>query len=420
MSETKNAINDTAGKKIAISETKTSRRDFLRIGSAYGMTATLGAAALLGGSFSPIALAQTADRISNDRAKAKPKHTLKLGMVYSDAQHNIQRAGVWDFIRDLEARTNGAIQVEVINNGQLCSETTCVQKAMQGVIDIGVSSTQNGASVAPWLNALDFPYMFQTPAQIYDFFYNPESERVFRKIYRERHNMEMLFSTAELRGVMLGSNFAGKPAITELEQLKQARIRATETQFGQVALRLLGMNPVPVAWTETLDALRSGLVDGMETWPGAAAAFNMMPAIVKIVRLNFIPGTEHTAIRSQTFDKLDGSLQDALLESAYLTQQNIMYGFATARYAIIGDEENSGPNTMVGRAGAELNILSPEVLAQAEEVAYPTKPDYASLHNRLNKMAGFDAYETIKGVARRLPANAGVLDVVPRRWWQSA
>lgn len=397
-----------------------SRRDFLRVAGTYGMTATIGAAATLGAGFSTNALAQTAGRIQKERDKGKPKHTFRLGMVYSDAQHDIQRVGVWDFVRDLEARTEGAIRIEVVDSGALCSETTCVQQAMQGVIDIGISSTQNGASVAPWMNALDFPFMFQSQGQIYDFLFNPESERVFRSVLRKEHNLELLFSTAELRGVLTGSTYRDEPPITDLGQLKDARIRATETQFGQTALKLMGMNPVPVAWGETLDAMKSGLVDGMETWAGAAAAFNMAPVVSKFVALDFIPGTEATMMRTEALEELDDDLQKQLMESAYLAQQVVMYNFAAAEYYIIGSVPNPGPNTIYGESGTEMNFPSESMMKQAREMANPVQEAYSPLHERLNKMAGFDAYSEIRPVAQRIPKERLAINVVPRRWWKSA
>ncbi len=397
-----------------------SRRDFLRIGSTCGMTATLSAAAMLGTGYSAQALAQTAGRVSAERDKSTAKHVLKLGMVYGDVQHDIQRVGVWDFVRDLEQRTDGAIQVEVVDSGALCSETKCTQQAMQGVIDFSVSSTQNAASVAPWMNALDFPFMFQSPGQIYDFFFNPESERIFRQVLRERHKLELLFSTGELRGVLMGATFADKPPVTELAQLEGARIRATATQFGQTALKLMGMSPLPVAWGETLDAMRSGLVDGMETWPGAAAAFNMAPVVTKLVTLGFIPGTEATSIRTESFEKLQSDLQEAVLESAYVAQQVVMYNLAAARYAIIGDVPNASPDSIYSKSGTEINEPPAEMLAACREVADPMNEAYAPIRDRLNQMAGFDVYESIRPAAQRIDASVDVINVVPRRWWKSA
>ncbi len=401
-------------------ESAVSRRDFMRIGATYGITATILAAGTLGATYSPNALAQAASRFSRERARNRPKHTFRLGTVYAASQHDIQRAGVWDFVTDLENRTDGEIRVDIVDSGSLCAETVCAQRAQQAVVDIFSSSTQNAASAMPWLNALDFPFMFQSSGQIYDFLFNPESERLFRKAYRERHGMEMLFSTAELRGVYMGRNFRDREPVTTVAQLEGTRIRATPTQFGQEALKLLGMNPVPVAWTETLDAMRSGLVDGMETWAGAAAAFNMAPVITKLVKLNFIPGTQHVAIRSQALESMEDSLQEAVLESAYHTQATVMYNLEAARYALIGDMDNPAPGTIYERSGTEINTLSTEALAEAEQIAHPSNAAYNELHDMLNDVAGFDVYDQMLPVARRFPHDQPAINVVPRRWWKSA
>lgn len=396
---------------------RVSRRDFMRVGSAFGMSSALAAAALLGPGYSLPALAQTAGRLGEKRDAAKAKHVFKLGMVYGDAQHDIQRVGVWDFVRDIEARTDGAIMIDVVDAGGLCAETKCVQQTMQGVIDIGVSSTQNGASIAPWMNALDYPFMFQSAAQIYDFLYNPESEKVFRSVLRDRHNMELLFSTAELRGIFMGASFKDKPAIAQMSDLKGARIRATGTQFGQTALTLMGMNPLPVAWAETPDAMRSGLVDGMETWGAAAAAFNLAPVVSQYLKLGFIPGTEATMIRSESLDKLTPELRDALMESAYQTQQVIMYNLAFAQENIIGDVSDPKPDTIYGKAGTEVIIPNEDMVSEAQSMADPQQEPYAQLRGRLDKMAGFDAYAAIKPLAQRIDRSVRAVDVVPRRWW---
>jgi len=397
-----------------------SRRDFMRISAAYGMTATVLAAGTLGAVYSPNALAQAASRFSRERSRTRAKHTFRLGTVYSPSQHDIQRAGVWDFVTDLENRTDGEIRIEIIDSGSLCAETVCAQRAQQGVIDLSSSSTQNAASAMPWLNALDFPFMFQSSGQIYDFLFNPESERLFRKTYRERHGMEMLFSTAELRGVYMGRNFRDRPPVTAVGQLDGTRIRATPTQFGQEALKLLGMNPVPVAWTETLDAMRSGLVDGMETWAGAAAAFNMAPVITKLVKLNFIPGTQHVAMRTQALESMDDNLREAVMESAYFTQSTVMYNLEATRYSVIGDMDNPAPQTIYAESGTEINTLTAEALAEAEEIAHPRNPAYNELHNMLNELAGFDVYDEMLPIARRFPGDQPAINVVPRRWWKSA
>ena len=66
-----------------------------------------------------------------------------------------------------------------------------------------------------------------------------------------------------------------RPTVTKLSQIQGTKNRVTGTQLGRIAMRLLKLNPVPVAWEETLDGLKQGLIDGAETWASAVAYANM-------------------------------------------------------------------------------------------------------------------------------------------------
>ena len=83
-------------------------------------------------------------------------------------------------------------------------------------------------------------------------------------------------------------------------------------------MNLMKLNPTPIAWSETLDGLKQGLIDGAETWASAVAYANMSPVVSQCVNLEFFCGTEHTAMSSKVFDKVGGKLQDDIMESAYL------------------------------------------------------------------------------------------------------
>jgi TRAP-type C4-dicarboxylate transport system substrate-binding protein len=403
---------------FAVKTAGVSRRDFMRISSQFGLTSTLGAVASMGGLFSAASLARAAEM--KQAARKPAKFTLKFGTIFNDKQILVQRAGAYRFARDLEGRTDGEIRVEMLDKAAVCAEPTCIQQTMQGVLDIGNASTQNASGVAPWLNALDWPYMFQSAGQIYNFFFNPASERLFRAPYRKHHKLEFLFTLAEMRQIFMGLKWKGKPRVTSVTQLAGTKNRVTNTQLGRIAMQLMKLNPVPVAWVETLDAMKSGLIDGMETWATACTAFNITPVVSKYVGLKFIPGTEHVAMRTETFDKLGSRLQEAVLESAYSTQQTVMYDNEAGLYAISGEVPRPGPDTLFGKYGVEMDFLSKEALAEAEAICKPTKPEYDAWHKRLDGMAGFKVYESMLPVVREYPAEALAIDVPPRRWWKSA
>lgn len=404
---------------LSVKTTGVSRRDFMRISSQFGLSSTLGAAAAMGGLFSAPSLARAAEMHHTRRYAKKARFTLKLGTIFNHQEIHVQRAGVYAFARDLESRTDGEIRIDMLDGGAVCAEPTCIQQTMQGVLDMGNASTQNASGVAPWLNALDWPYMFQSNGQIYNFFFDPRSEHLFRETYRRVHKLEFLFTLAEMRQIFMGLKWKDRPKVTSVTQLAGTKNRVTNTQLGRIAMQLMKLNPVPVAWTETLDAMRSGLIDGMETWASAATAFNMTPVISKYVGLNFVPGTEHLAMRTQTFNKLGSRLQEAVLESSYMAQANVMYNNEAGLYAITGEVPKPPPTTYFGKYHVEMDFFSKEAHAEAENMCKPTLPEYASWHKRLNKMAGFEVYESMLPVARSYPADALAIDVEPRRWWKA-
>src|SRR3546814_5086152 len=110
--------------------------------------------------------------------------------------------------------------------------------------------------------------------------------------------MEMLWGLCEMRQIFTGLKWKDKPRVTSVTQLAGTKNRVTNTQLGRIAMQLMKLNPVPVAWVETLDAMKSGLIDGMETWATAATAFKLTTVTSKYVGLKYIPGTEPVAMRS--------------------------------------------------------------------------------------------------------------------------
>ena len=161
---------------------KISRRDLMKVAGRYGLSSTLLGAAAAGGALTLPELASAANSTYKKRFKNSPKFKLKFGAAgLNERNLLIERAGCLQFVNDLEERTDGAIRVEFIGSNQLCGQLNCVKKTMQGITDIYASSTQNAAGGAPYLNVLDYAYVFPSSAAIYHFLYHPESEKILRE-----------------------------------------------------------------------------------------------------------------------------------------------------------------------------------------------------------------------------------------------
>lgn len=401
-----------------------SRRDLLQLTKQFGISSTLLAAGGLTGAISFSRLAEAANSTYKKRFKSTAKHSFKFGAAgFNERNLLIERAGVLQFINDLEERTDGAIRIEFIGSNQICGQLNCVKKTQQGIVDFYSSSTQNAAGGAPYLNVLDYAYMFPTRASQYHFLYHPGSQKVLRDPMRKKHGIEFLFSHAELRGIMLGLKWKDKPLVTSVTQLAGTKNRVTGTQLGRIAMDLMKLNPTPIAWEETLDGLKQGLIDGAETWPSAVAYANMSPVVSQCVDLEFFCGTEHTAMNAKVFDSLGGELQDAVMESAYLTQVHVQAAHEASLVNTCGYSNPQLPGTIFVKNGTRVAFMSPKAKKEAEEMCSPEfqpKP-WTQWRERINGWSGgMDTYKFIYDIAREIPKDTRAENVEPRRWWKSA
>lgn len=399
-----------------------SRRDLFKVAGRYGMSSTLLAAGSFGGAMSLANLASAAGSTYERRFSKEAKYTLKFGAAGFNARNLlIERAGALEFARDLEARTDGEIRIEFIGDNQICGQTSCVEKAQQGIIDIYAASTQNSAGGAPYLNVLDYAYMFPTRAAQYHFLYSPESQRLLRDPLEKNHGLKFLFSHCELRGIQLGMGWADKPTVTSVEDLAGTKNRVTGTQLGRIAMEALNLNPVPIAWEETLDGLKQGLIDGAETWASAVAYANMSPVVSQCVDLEFFCGTEHTSMSASVFDSFSGELQDAVNESSYWAQTHVQAANEAALVKTVGYSVPQLPETIFARDNVRMAVISKEEKRKAEEMCSPEfQPQlWEQWRERINGWAGgLDTYQEIYNVAREISVDMLPENVEPRRWWK--
>ena len=399
-----------------------SRRDFFKVAGTYGLSSTLISSSEFGGAMTAGNLASAAESTYTRRFSKEAKFTLKFGAAGFNPQNLlIERAGALEFARDIESRTDGEIRVEFIGNNQICGQTFCVEKTQQGITAIYAASTQNSAGGAPYLNVLDYAYMFRNRADQYHFLYSPKSQALLRDPYEKNHGLKFLFSHAELRGIQLGMAWDDKPTVTSVEQLFGTKNRVTGPQLGRIAMKALNLNPVPVAWEETLDGLKQGLIDGAETWASAVAYANMSPVVSQSVHLNFFCGTEHTAMSASVFDSLGGELQDAVMESAYWAQTHVQAANEAALVKTVGMSDPMLPNTIFAKNNVRNAFLSKAELRKAEEMCSPEfQPQlWEQWRERINGwQGGADTYQEIYDEVRTISEDTLPENVEPRRWWK--
>lgn len=398
------------------------RRDFMRIASTYGMTSTFIALGGLAGVISAPRLAAAANSIYERRYKTTPKYEFKFGGCGENAFTCLtNRCGYLNFIQDFEERTDGAVRIEFYGNNSICGEATAYTKARQGVFEFFGNSSQNSTQMAPYYSVLDFPTLWNR-ASLYYFLYHPKSEKLLREPLRRINGVEVLSMSVEMRNYFLGAKYGGNtPVVNTLDQIKGAKIRTAGSQLGIIGIGLTGVNPTPIAWEETFDALRQGLCDGQETVSNALTMANMVQITTQMVPVELFPATKQVAVTVKTIDKLDAATRDALYESAYFTQAYVQGTNEATILASTGAVNPPPEGSEFAKYGVRVATFSPEEKEKLRHMASPDfNPDpYASWRERLNKMCnGTDVYEELKAIAKELPENTRADAVEPRRWWR--
>lgn len=408
---------------------RVSRRDFNKLVGIFGATTMAGVlakAARAGEPTSYIHLAQRADDEKKAEAAraAKAKVNLRFGVSgHSPATSEVLRIGIYEFKDDVAKRTNGDVNIELFGGNSICTELTCIQKCLAGTVHGFNSSTQNAAHTVPFFNGLDFPFMFPDRASMYHFFYHPRSEAIFRKPLREKFNVEFLWTTAELRNIFMGQKWRDRPPVRRPDDIKGAKIRVTGSDLGRIAVGLFGANPVPLDWAETLEGLKSGVVDGQETFSTAAGGFNMGAVTGQEVVVGYFPGTEMTAMDTRVFAKLDSKVQNAIRESAFMMQEWSQKENEKSLREKVGVEDPPKPGTLWAKHGVKVNVLTAQEREEWIRRASPQhnpKP-YEVWRERITKLSGgTDLYAEITKIIKELPAGTAVEAVKPRKWWTAA
>lgn len=397
-----------------------SRRDFNRLAAMFGFTAAFGALEMLGGNTSLAQAEETAKNISDEFSKVKPDYVIRMGISGNTlATSPYVPVGYFKFAKELHRRTEGKIEVKLYGANSVCNEISCPQKLLTGTFEGSGSSTQNAAQTYKFLNCLDFPYLFPSRASVHHLLYSKECEKYFRKVLRDKYKVEFLWSHVELRDLFTGQKYANKPNIRVPSDFANAKVRVTATNLGRIGLKQMGLNPIPLNWSETLEGLRSGVVDGQETMAGAVAGWNMAPVTSQVIGAQFMAGTECAMISSKFFNKLPTKYQEILLETAFDMQRHTQKEVETAYEDRIGYQDPPKSGTVFAKSKVRVNILTKDELNEWKKMADAhLNPDpYSSWRKKIQKIAGKDVFEIFYNKAREISEDTPAMDVKPQKWW---
>ena len=385
-----------------------------------GITAKYGAKAALYAAFCQLTLGfvpSLSKYVMNDAKAAEgAKYKLRYGAtVISKANEPRFQTKAYRFVELVEQMSEGEVSIQVLDARSACAEPNCGTRVANGVLDMGNSSAQNLAAVLPYSIALDFTYLWKDRTGFYNMLFSKESERLYRGVFRSRYGIEPLFGNGDIRGLFMGLKYKDEPPIRSPEQLKGAKLRITNSEPIRAFGRGIGMNPIPLAFVETLEGLKSGIVDAAEIWAAPATMAGMHKVCSQWLALDFCPGFELCFIASRVFDEFPDRIKEIFYEAAWQAMKEGYTGVLEANNKLVGVGPDPAPDSDFVSAGIKNVRFTQEELEPFKDLsAADRRPElYSDIRKKLDKLAGLDIFGALQEYEARISGKP----LIPEKWW---
>ena len=261
-----------------------------------------------------------------------------------------------EFKKRLEKYSRDRIEVDINPSGVMGSDVKVIELVRMGQIDICHTSAGNYASVGRALMPFNLPLLISGgPTKWYMLLTGEIRDDINARFEKDGFKLLMLYHQGMTRDLM-----TSKKAIRKFEDGEGIKLRSVASPINQALLSSWGLNPTPIAWSESYTAISQGVVNGIYVDPMSAEMSKISELIKYVTRPGGALLLSGAVMNLENYNKLPTELRDAVDRAA-----------SEAELWSYGIEQ-----TLKGRAvkamqakGVEFIDLSPEDQAKYEKAA---------------------------------------------------
>lgn len=296
-------------------------------------------------------------------------------MAIGDGGGSTQEAMGIKFAELLERATDGEITTRLFVNGQLGSEQATVVDVSLGTLDLAVVGSNNLSAFSPSLSILSLPYIFENLEQTVRFVNSSFADELVEQTRRDANVRILAWAYSGFR--MLTNS---KGPITALDNLKGLVVRVPKNEIMINTYRAWGINPTPLAWSETFTALQQRVVDGQDSPYIAIYSMKFGEIQPYLTEIHYMFQLEPLIIAEELFQKQSPE-QQALLIS--LGEQASAYSLNWLR-----SREATIKADIVATYGIRIDTLSDERewAETARSTVWPEYYDYVGGQDKIERL----------------------------------
>jgi tripartite ATP-independent transporter DctP family solute receptor len=240
--------------------------------------------------------------------------TSVLATTFKVAVGDPQGSAQWElatfFKKSFEEKRAGKDKIDLFPNGQLGSEEDTVSNAAMGALDFSILAINNLTPFSPTVGVLTLPYVIQSAEEAKILTTGPLSKELVTNTVRDAKVRIVGWTYTGFR-VLTNS----KKPVTTLEDLKGLKIRVPKNEIMIATYQAWGINPVPMAWSETFTALQQGVVDGQDNPFATIYSMKFFEVQKYITTIRYVFSLEPMIISESVFQKQPADVQKAILEA---------------------------------------------------------------------------------------------------------
>lgn len=266
------------------------------------------------------------------------------------------------FADELEARSEGRIEVRLHPSGELFGDQQGIQALQGGVIEMLAPSTALLTTIAPEIGVLDLPFLIEEGQVLADVI--QPGTKIHELIYENEN-----FLSRNIRVIDLW-DYGHKHIWTNTETRSYGDLSGQQLRVvgGSDPLRFMmqawDINPTGMALGEVYNGIQQGVIDGFDNGFITAQALSIYEVTDYVVETNHGYNTFGLLMNNQFFNSLPVDLQELVTEVA---------AEATAVSAEMLEEKSTQAEEHIRADGStEFITLSDEDLALMRQAAIPS------------------------------------------------
>ncbi len=244
-------------------------------------------------------------------AQAAQYKKMTIRAATANPQGSLHVTAIEKFKEIVEKESAGAITVQTFYGGSMGDEQANVKQLRTEELHLTVVACGNLTPFSPRASLFILPYMFPTLDDAYKLFNN-------KGFMGKQADQIAKESAARPLGWLVGGYRVltnSKRPVKSMADLQGLKIRVPAVEIQLDAFRSWGVEPHPLAWTETFNGLQQGVVDGQENPHGVNRDQKFWEVQKYISDLHYMLWVGPMLVSERWYRKLDAPTR-ALIDKA--------------------------------------------------------------------------------------------------------